>query len=311
MFSYSAYGLTIESDIAIAEFLPVTLAADAQVTIRLKSEHNLEDYLPQQVINEFGYLRLTRTDAIFYIKHVGLFVVSGGTTISIIPTQGISEAQLRFYLIGTVMGILLYQRGLLVLHASAVNIRGEAIAFLGISGEGKSSAAAAFQAANYRVMTDDVAPVILDQTSPAIIPGFPQIKLSREVATVLGYDFESLSPLLSSPGPKADKRGYRCQQFTQIPLPIRHIYVLDSGPEFAVERLTLQEAVVELSRHSRPSTLFHKPDAQHFRQCTQLVQACPVYRLTRPRNINLLPELVQRVENHLALVSPAVFSVPA
>ncbi|MEM9806548.1 MAG: hypothetical protein AAF959_14830 [Cyanobacteria bacterium P01_D01_bin.56] len=307
MFSYSAYGLTIESDIAIAEFPEAIFETDAQVTISLAPERALEDYLPEQVVQEFGYLRLTRTDAVFYIKHVGLFVVSAGAKILIIPSSETSEAQLRFYLIGTVMGILLYQRGLLVLHASAINIRGNAIAFLGVSGEGKSSAAAAFQAANYQVMTDDVAPVVLNKTPPVIIPGFPQIKLSLEVATVLGHDFESLAPLYA----KAEKRGYRCQQFNQVPLPIHRIYVLASGPEFAVERLPLQEAVVELSRHSRPSTLFHKPDAQHFKQCTQLVQACPVYRLTRPRNLALLPELVHQVENHLSLNSPAVFSVPA
>lgn len=304
MFSYLAYGLKIQSEIAIAEF-PKALVTDAQVTIAIETERTLEDYLPDQVVGEFGYLQLTRKDALFYIRDIGLFIISGGTKILIIPTSDVSDTQLRFYLVGTVMGILLYQREFLVLHASAVNIRGEAVAFLGVSGEGKSSAAAAFQAANYRVMTDDVAPILLDKTPPGLMPGFPQIKLSREVATQLGHDFDALLPLQSSSLVKAEKRGYRCQGFTQIPLPIRHIYVLASGHDFAIDRLTLQEAVVELSRHSRPSTLFHKPDAQHFQQCIELVQSCPVYRLTRPRRIELLPELVDHVKNHLALVSPA------
>lgn len=301
MFSYFAYGLRIESEIAIPEFIEAELDCDAQVTIRLEYERSLMEYLPEQVIDEAAYFKLTRTDSVFYIRNVGLFFVSAGAKIFIIPAPDVSESLLRSYIVGTVMGILLYQQGLLVLHASAVNVHGEAVAFLGVSGEGKSSTAAAFQAANYDVMTDDVAPVILGGAEPVLIPGFPQIKLSREIATALDHDFESLLPLASTP----IKRGYRlAQTFNQTPLPLKHIYVLTSDSDFGIERLNHQEAVVELSRHSRPSTLFHKPDVQHFLQCTSLAKACPVYRLKRPRNIALLPELVHQVERHFSLMSP-------
>lgn len=301
MFSYLAYGLTIQSDIAIAEFPKAIPTPEPQVTITLEAQRTLKDYLPEQITNEFGYLKLTRTDSIFYIKNAGLFFITEGRKIFVLPAPNATESLLRFYLVGTVMGILLYQRGHLVLHASAVNINSEAVAFLGVSGEGKSSTAAAFQAAHYDVMTDDVAPILLETRYPTLIPGFPQIKLSREIATVLGHDFESLPPLYAT----SQKRGYRFKhRFTQTPRPIRHIYVLASDTKFGIECLNHQEAVVELSRHSRPSTLFHKPDAQHFRQCANLAKKCPVYRLKRPRNIALLPELVHQVEHHLSLISP-------
>ncbi|MBE9065710.1 serine kinase [Leptolyngbya cf. ectocarpi LEGE 11479] len=305
MFSYFAYGLRIQSEIAIPEFITTDSDYDPQVTIHLEQERALSDHLPERVINEAGYFKLTRTDSVFYIRNVGLFFINAGAKIFMLPAPDVSESLLRSYLVGTVMGILLYQQGLLVLHASAVNIHGDAVAFLGVSGEGKSSAAAAFQAVNYDVMTDDVAPVILGGSAPILIPGFPQIKLSQESATVLAHDFESLSLLASTP----IKRGYRPhQEFSHTSLPLKHIYVLtsdtDFGSGFGIERLSHQEAVVELSRHSRPSTLFHKPDVQHFLQCTSLAKACPVYRLKRPRNIALLPELVHHVENHLSLMSP-------
>lgn len=305
MFSYFAYGLTIHSEIAIPEFVETDSDHDPQVTIHLEHERALSDHLPEQVINEAGYFKLTRTDSIFYIRNVGLFFINAGAKVFILPAPDVSESLLRSYLVGTVMGILLYQQGLLVLHASAVDIRGDAVAFLGVSGEGKSSAAAAFQAANYDVMTDDVAPVVLGGSAPVLIPGFPQIKLSQESAAVLDHDFESLSLLAST----SIKRGYRPHQtFSQTPLPLKHIYVLTSDREFetafSIERLSHQQAVVELSRHSRPSTLFHKPDVQHFLQCTNLAKICPVYGLKRPRDIALLPELVHHVENHLSLMSP-------
>ncbi|MEO0537619.1 MAG: serine kinase [Cyanobacteria bacterium P01_A01_bin.123] len=296
MFSYFAYGLGIQSEIAIPEFIDAGSRCDADITLRFNTSQPLAKYLPAQVTEEFGYLKLTREHAIFYIKDAGVFLIEGGRSIVIIPAPEVSESLLRFYLVGTVMGILLYQRGLLVLHASAVNINGKAVAFLGVSGEGKSSTAAAFHASGYHTLTDDVAPVILSQSPPVIVPGFPQIKLSREITTALGYDFELLSPLY----PSAKKRGYRLDQgFAKTPLPIGHIYVLTSSPDFGIEPLKPQDAVVELSRHSRPSTLFHKPDAKHFFQCANLAKECALYRLNRPRDLTLLSELVRRVENHL------------
>ncbi|NEO97788.1 MAG: serine kinase [Symploca sp. SIO2E9] len=295
MFSYFAYGLGIQSEIAIPEFIEAELGCD--VTLKIENSHNPIDYLPQEAVGQPWCLKLSRKDALVYVKDTGVFLVKGGNKIVIVPAPYASEQLIRFYLVGTVMGILLYQRGLLVLHASGVNIDGGAVAFLGISGEGKSSTAAAFHAHGYSIITDDVAPVTLGKEQATIAPGFPQIKLGPEVASTLGYDFESLLLLNSS----EEKRGYRQrQEFTQKPLPIRRIYVLSSDSEFGIEPLKPKEAVVELSRHSRPATLFQSPDAQHFLQCVNLVKECTLYRLKRPRNLALLPELVKLVEEDIA-----------
>ncbi|MDJ0737549.1 MAG: serine kinase [Nostocaceae cyanobacterium] len=294
MFSYFAYGLGIQSDIPIPEFIEAEVGCD--VTLTIESDRHLTDYLPQAAIEQPLCLKLNREEAHFYVKDVGLFLVKEGNQIQIIPAPDVSSELLGFYLVGTIMGILLYQRGLLVLHASVVNINGSAVAFLGVSGEGKSSTAAAFHTHGYNMITDDVAPVNLGKQTATITPGFPQIKLGKEIATTLGYDFESL-PLVH---PSGEKRGYRPRQgFSVDPLPIRRIYVLNSSPEFSIEPLKPQEAVVELSRHSRPATLFHSPDAQHFFQCISLVQECTLYRLNRPRNLALLPDLVKIVESHI------------
>ncbi|NEO30602.1 MAG: serine kinase [Symploca sp. SIO3C6] len=295
MFSYFAYGLGIHSDITIPEFIIAELRCD--VTLNIKSNHNPTDYLPKEAVGQHWCLQLTRKEALFYVQDTGVFLVQSGNKIVIVPAPNASEQLIRFYLVGTVMGILLYQRGLLVLHASAVNIDGGAVAFLGVSGEGKSSTAAAFHTHGYSIITDDVAPVTLGKKTATISPGFPQIKLGSEIASTLGYNFESLVLLNSSD----EKRGYRPrQEFTQKPLPIKRIYVLTSDSEFGIEALKPQEAVVELSRHSRPATLFQSPDAQHFLQCVNLVKECTLYRLKRPRNLALLPELVKLVEEDIA-----------
>ncbi|NEP50211.1 MAG: serine kinase, partial [Moorea sp. SIO3C2] len=169
------------------------------------------------------------------------------------------------------------------------------VLFLGNSGEGKSSIAAALHTQGYRIITDDVAPVTLDQGTAKVAPSFPQIKLSREVAKVLGYDQDQLALLV----PKLNKPGYSLNQdFTEALLPIRCIYVLVSGSQLSIKRLKLQEAVMELSHHSRLNSLFDSEKASHLLQCTQLANKCSVYRLQRPRNLALLPELARLVAEH-------------
>ncbi|NET61103.1 MAG: serine kinase [Symploca sp. SIO2E6] len=295
MFSYFAYGLGIHSELPIPEFIPAPVECD--VTLYIEKDSTPSDYLLEDEIEEPWSFDLTREEAFFYVKDIGVFIVEEGKNIIVVPAPDVSEQLLRLHIVGNIMSLVLYLRGLLVLHASVVNINGGAVAFLGESGQGKSSTAAAFHKHGYRIITDDVAPVTLDQKPITITPGFPQIKLGRETAAILGCDFDSLHIL----HPSYPKRGYRLgQDFPQTPLPIRGIYVLTYDDEFGVEPLTPQEAVIELSRYAHPETLFYSRDPAHFLQCTALAKECTLYRLKRPRNLNLLPELVKQVEQHLS-----------
>ncbi|MEO1353053.1 MAG: serine kinase [Cyanobacteria bacterium J06635_15] len=295
MFSYFAYGLGIQSALPIPEFVPMEIKCD--VTIHVENNKTLEDYLPKNLLGQSMALKLSREEAIFYFNGIGAFHILKGCKIIFIPAQEACERRVRLALVGTVMAILLYQRGLLVLHASAVEINGGAVAFLGVPGQGKSSTAAAFHAHGYDFLTDDVAAVTLSQTIATIAPGFPQMKLSPETAAALDYDFESLLKLYLDD----KKRGYRpIRNFAQLPLPILRIYVLADDPEFDIEPLSPKESVMELVRHSRPTTLRISGDTPHFMQCTALAKAHTVYRLKRPRNLALLSQLVKVVEDHIS-----------
>ncbi len=301
LFSYVAYGLGIHSALPIPELIPAEVECDVMIHIQSNDyttrtpNRKISDYIPKEVIQQPMALQLSPEEAVIYLKDTALFLVQGGNRITIIPAAEASLSRIQTALVGTVMAILLYQRGLLVLHASVVNINGGAVVFLGNSGEGKSSIAAALHTQGYRIITDDVAPVTLDQGTAKVASSFPQIKLSREVAKVLGYDQDKLGLLV----PKLNKPGYRLNQdLTQALLPIRCIYVLVSGSQFSIKRVKGQEAVMELSRHSRLNSLFDSEKASHLLQCAQLANQCSVYRLQRPRNLALLPELARLVAEH-------------
>ena len=293
-FSYLAYGLHIRSSFPIPEF--VSGGSGSDLTIEVDSDRTMGDYVPPAVAAQSLALRLSREEAVVYLQGAGVFIITDGCHVVIIPGPGASPLRIRRCLTGTIMAIVLYQRGLFILHASAVRMTNAAVMFLGHSGEGKSSWAGALHAQGYGFVTDDVAAVCLEPQPVTLAPSFPQLKLSPEMATALGYADLPAQPTGQVAG---DKREYRLvQPFGQEPLPIQHIYVLASGPELQIEPLVPHEGLMALMCHSALAPFLDLGEAEHFLQCAALVKACPVYRLQRPHNLSLLPELARLTAEH-------------
>jgi len=81
-----------------------------------------------------------------------------------------SIESLQVYLLGHALSFALVKQGFEPLHATAVVIEGKAIAFLGDSGFGKSTLAAAFLDAGHTLLTDDL---LLSRATPAGYDAFP------------------------------------------------------------------------------------------------------------------------------------------
>ena len=67
----------------------------------------------------------------------------GGQEVIVEPSPDADERAVRLCLLGPIVALIPHQRGRLILHASAVAVGGDAIAFLGGQGWGKSTIAAA------------------------------------------------------------------------------------------------------------------------------------------------------------------------
>ena len=79
-------------------------------------------------------------------------------------------------LAGLVVSVVLGLGGHFVLHASAVEVSGRAMAFAGVSGTGKSTLAALLCGAGARLVTDDVLRVGMEP-GPVCVGGAPQLRL--------------------------------------------------------------------------------------------------------------------------------------
>jgi hypothetical protein len=112
------------------------------------------------------------------VPGIARFMMTGGGLLEFELEDGVAKEEATAFLLSSALGILLHQRGGMVLHASSVEVGGVAVAFCGPSGAGKSTIAAALARAGYRPVTDDIGAVSFDeQRRPRMLPDGRQLKL--------------------------------------------------------------------------------------------------------------------------------------
>src|SRR5271168_4724942 len=109
------------------------------------------------------------------------FLIARGQEIAVQLEPNATERDAAGFVLGPAFGILLHQRGALVLHGSAVASDGRAIAICGQSGAGKSTLAAALCREGCSFAADDVCVIGLNgQRKPIVLADGRQLKLGRE-----------------------------------------------------------------------------------------------------------------------------------
>ncbi len=259
---------------ALAPFLAGGPEAPAQVHI---------DTRPGPLACQETKVSITPERVQFQVAGVGRFVITGGTSIAIVPDPAAARAALELYLFGSAWGALCYQRGLLPLHASVVHWGGGASAFCGPSGAGKSTLVAWLVERGARLLSDDLCRCDPDtHPAPVVWPSLPRLKLWRQTLTALGRSAAGLTQDLLA----EDKFIWpNALEPTAAPQPLRAIYLLEWGP-LGLERLAGVQALRQFIAAAtyRPVMLDQMGRMPtYWRACARLLRRVPVYRLRRPQ----------------------------
>ncbi|HEX4694081.1 hypothetical protein [Sphingomonas sp.] len=296
---YRLFGLTLASAIELPDLREVTESRpDVTITIG-------EVPMPAQ-LSEVG-LNLVDDAAVLPVVGAGRYRVRGGTSIQIDPEPGAPAANIRLFLLGSAMGALLHQRGMLPLHANAIDVGGRAIAFIGRSGAGKSTLAAAFHDHGCALLSDDICVVTEGPDGGQCAqPGIPRVRLWRDAVERSGRDAAGLDVAYAGVEKYVLQIG---ETYADTPLPLAAIYVLaepdegDAPPEIAP--ITGAAAIRALAVNTYRGAyvpLVGSP-ADHFAQCQALVRDVPIFLLRRPWRADRIDETVRLVTAQVARVS--------
>jgi len=207
------------------------------------------------------------------------------------------ERELVAALLGPAMAALLHQRGKLVLHASTVAFNGEAFAFIGTTGQGKSTLALALYALGDELVADEITSIDVTCSPPQVAPAHPRLNAWPAVFTALSYDPMPLEKVEAA----SDKRCFPAtERFAEGRQRLSGIYELVQGETSTIERLTPHKALKPLCYHSYCLKYCTRAEAAvHFSQCASLIKAIPVNRLTVSRSDTSITELAELVQTHV------------
>jgi hypothetical protein len=292
-FSYQAFGLHFRVCLPCPELLPSNQPPDVTITYGQVPEA-LEAPFP-----EGKWYQSATGLVLLKIRDTANYLIKDGKEIIIERARQATDNEVRLFLLGSAMGALIHQRGLLPLHGSAIRLPdGSAAIFMGPSGIGKSTLAAAFRQRGYAVAADDVSLIFTDADgSPQLQPAFPELKLWAEAAAKIGENAETLLRARTR-----QEKYSLCfhRQFDATSLPLRRLYVLQTAEDEQCEINRLQglEKMTVLTQNTYRRFFLKEmhQKLEHFQLCAALGRHTQMSRVSRPRHIFQLNELVALIE---------------
>jgi hypothetical protein len=303
---YTVYGLSLQSEFAIPELLSDSTAQAGRGAFDVNVSFGAipQDWQSPTALGADGQQeswaerRAEANETLCVFSGVGRYLVRAGHAVTVEPEPGVDASLMRHLLLGPVLAHLLWQRGIFTLHSSVVCIGGQHAGFVGVSGEGKSTTAAALEARGHALVCDDIAALTERDGRFQVLPAFPRIRLYGDSVEGIGDDptrYPWVHPLIA-------KRSKGVQRFISHAVPLDRLYVLATGDQLGIEPMANRDAIMELIRHTyyvhQYAPLFGFK--QQMQQAAAVVMQVRVFKLTRPKDLARLPELVGLLEAEAA-----------
>mgnify|MGYP002780364031 CR=1 FL=1 len=299
MHQYVVYGLGVHTEIPL--WGDVVADCRRDVTVRWRRDSSM----PEERFEE-PRIDTDRADHFqFSWSDFGSLSIHSGTEIVVETAPGAEFNTLR-HLVGSLgIGMVLHQRRILTLHASAVEIGDRAVAIAGPKGTGKSTLSAALQNRGHRLLSDDIAALTVPPDAPPQVrPGTASINLWPDSALATGHDPSAL-PRIWSDVPKVV--GHSPATVDRRPVSLGAVIILTrDGADLQPRRLQGVEALAQMISQSH--ALRWVRDRQclpwHLEQCRSVLLHVPMFRMGRGGSLDTLSELAQRVEELVACEGP-------
>ncbi len=290
---YKIYNLIVRSDLTIDDFYDVVSVNSNTFDASVKNEKF--DFLkirPKKNCNFDLYSSKNYTE--IYKKSMGKFRIRNGKEVSYEPYKNIKLPNLAAYLFSNVFAYLLYQRGHIVLHASAIEIDQKAYFFSGRSGVGKSSLLNKLLSTGNH-LTEDTCCFEKTNEGFSILPSLPYLKLGD--ADIIDFEHNNYSTQL-------DKRNRNIISFKRTSQIKRNKFTLGFflkyGKKLRIERIDDTEALKNFLSNmfaSYPHENFLNDQQDNLLKMSDIINKGIFYNLYRDETSDFDLEAVLKILN--------------
>jgi hypothetical protein len=238
--------------------------------------------------------------ALLYVQDVARFLITRGDRVVVEPLSH-DLSTIRAFLLGSVLAVLCYQRRVVPLHASCLEIDGTAIAFAGESGAGKSTLAMMLALQGHRVVADDVCPVDLTGANgPLVWPSANRLKLWSESLQLFGMAADPSRRVRQG----AEKYAQSAPHFVTRSIPLSAMYHLVRESEGATTDVRVVAGIDAV--HAIDGMLYRAAIGRSVaggewvdRALMTLLAQVPVFALSRDEKSDTPSSLAARVLDHI------------
>lgn len=296
---YRVYGLEIESEIEINEFINIDKITDRSSKIQF-----LYGQVPLDIISKIKRGELIQKSAeevYLYIEGVATYYIANGNKVVIDIYNNEDKNIVKIYLLGSVLGILMIQRKQLAIHGSSIVKNNKAVILTGDRGAGKSTLTTALRNRAYRFLSDDVAAIKLNNV-PTIYHGFPYQKLCEDVVEKLGYDKNKYKAF------KADEKiKYLVatkEIFTTENVELTNIFeiCIENVDCVKIEKIKGHEKLSKILKNIYKNEYIQCSGGMskdYFRQCVETAKHIDMYKIIRPYGKFTVDEQIKLIEEIL------------
>jgi hypothetical protein len=302
LYFYKAYSLTLASEFELPlARIEATPSPDVIITFVA-----LEDPISLHQTYDGVWYKFSEEGLFLKFEGIGAYLIENGTHINFSPQAEPTDGEIFItVLLNTVMAILLFQRGLVTIHGSCVAVEKKAYIFVGHKGYGKSTMAGFLHASGNELVSDDVCAIAMDKDQGACVyPSYPCMKLWPDAMDFLDID----AAVHKKVHCKVEKRVLgEVENFSSVPVQLGGIVLLaHDRRECSITRIVGHESLIYLLPHQFINRFLEQPvdyAQQLSRQLATLLQKISVYRLARPKDLALLPEVGEKFFENVVNVS--------
>ncbi|EDQ03429.1 HPr kinase/phosphorylase (plasmid) [Sulfitobacter indolifex] len=299
---YRAFNLIIQSDF-ILDGLEEVEAESSEIDLHVKRSTGIVRDATPQIDPQFN---IVPGEQYMHWYHIGAYLLDDDHNVLVETHEGTPDHSVAQALLGIVMSIVLERRQVLCLHASAVNVNGQAALFLGDKGAGKSTTSAALLHRGHLPVTDDLVAVDPAGDALTIRPGFSVMKLWPDSIAALSLKKEDEDRLIHPSSTKVMKR--MPVKIPSVNVPMGAAFTLSRSPdvsEVSAERLPSHEALQQILRYTfmaryGETRLGPEHLKGHMQRCAAIVSKIAVYDLKIPEDLSQLDRLSEEIETQIA-----------